>query len=52
MTDAARSDDAEATLDPRPTLDAAVRRRRADQAFFIRLGRAIAQHEELLARLN
>ncbi|HEY1830469.1 MAG TPA: hypothetical protein VGG38_09515 [Acidimicrobiales bacterium] len=52
MTDAARSDDAEAAPDPRPTLDAAVRRRRADQAFFIRLGSAIAQHEKLLARLR
>jgi len=35
-----------------PSLDTAVRRRRTDQAFFIRLGQAIAQHEHILERLS
>jgi hypothetical protein len=40
-----------ATDPPPPSLDTAVRRRRRDQAFFIRLGRAIQQHEKVLQRL-
>jgi hypothetical protein len=35
-----------------PSLDTAVRRRRADQAFFLRLGRAIAQNEQVIQRLS
>ncbi len=35
-----------------PSLDTAVRRRRADQAFFLRLGRAIAQNERVIQRLS
>jgi hypothetical protein len=36
----------------RPTLDSAVRRRRADRAFFFRLAGAIRQHERALQRLK
>jgi hypothetical protein len=35
-----------------PSLDTAVRRRRTDQAFFLRLGRAIAQNERVIQRLS
>jgi hypothetical protein len=46
--------DSDATTDaaPRPTLDTAVRRRRADEAFFIRISRAMQQHEQALERLK
>ncbi|MGD0748865.1 MAG: hypothetical protein ACLQRH_06900 [Acidimicrobiales bacterium] len=37
---------------PRPTLDSAVRLRRADRAFFLRLAGAIRQHERALQRLK
>jgi hypothetical protein len=33
-------------------LDTAVRRRRADEAFFLRIGRAIAQNVRAVERLN
>jgi hypothetical protein len=36
----------------RPTLNAAVRRRRADRAFYIRLAGAIRQNEHALERLK
>ena len=36
----------------RPTLDASVRRRRADRAFYIRLAGAIRQNERALQRLK
>jgi hypothetical protein len=36
----------------RPTLNAAVRRRRADRAFYIRLAGAIRQNERALERLK
>jgi len=36
----------------RPTLDASVRRRRADRAFYIRLAGAIRQNEGALERLQ
>ena len=36
----------------RPTLDASVRRRRADRAFYIRLAGAIRQNERALERLQ
>ena len=36
----------------RPTLDAAVRRRRADRAFYLRLAGAIRQQERALERLK
>lgn len=36
----------------RPTLDAAVRQRRTDEAFFIRISRAIRQNERALERLS
>jgi hypothetical protein len=48
VTDAdTKSDDA-----PRPTLDIAVRRRRADQEFFIRISKAIQQNQPALERLS
>ncbi len=37
---------------PRPTLNSAVRRRRADRAFFLRLAGAIRQNERALQRLK
>jgi hypothetical protein len=37
---------------PRPTLNAAVRRRRADRAFYIRIAGAIRQNERALERLK
>ena len=40
------------TTASRPTLDTAVRRRRADQAFFIRLSQAIGQNQRALERLG
>ena len=36
----------------RPTLNAAVRRRRADRAFYLRLAGAIRQQERALERLK
>ena len=36
----------------RPTLNSAVRRRRADRAFYIRLAGAIRQNERALERLK
>ena len=36
----------------RPTLNAAVRRRRTDRAFYIRLAGAISQNERALERLK
>jgi hypothetical protein len=36
----------------RPTLNSAVRRRRADRAFFLRLAGAIRQNERALDRLK
>ncbi len=36
----------------RPTLNASVRRRRADRAFFIRLAGAIRQNERAIERLK
>jgi hypothetical protein len=36
----------------RPTLNTAVRRRRADRAFYLRLAGAIRQHERALERLK
>lgn len=36
----------------RPTLNASVRRRRADRAFYIRLAGAIRQNERALERLK
>jgi hypothetical protein len=36
----------------RPTLNTAVRRRRADRAFSLRLAAAIRQHERALERLR
>ncbi len=36
----------------RPTLDSAVRRRRADRAFYLRLAGAIRQNERALERLQ
>ena len=36
----------------RPTLNTAVRRRRADRAFYLRLVGAIRQHERALERLK
>jgi hypothetical protein len=36
---------------PRPTLNSAVRRRRADRAFYLRLAGAIRQNERALQRL-
>ncbi len=36
----------------RPTLNSAVRRRRADRAFYIRLAGAIRQNERALRRLK
>jgi hypothetical protein len=54
VTDAAAAHtDAETTDRPpvRPTLTAAVRRRRADQAFFLRLAGTIAQNQQALDRL-
>jgi hypothetical protein len=36
----------------RPTLNSAVRRRRADRAFYIRLAGAIRQNERALQRLK
>jgi hypothetical protein len=36
----------------RPTLNTAVRRRRADRAFYVRLAGAIRQHERALERLK
>jgi hypothetical protein len=37
---------------PRPTLNAAVRRRRTDRAFYIRIAGAIRQNERALERLK
>jgi hypothetical protein len=50
--DAARSAGAGAREAPsRPTLTMAVRRRRADRAFYLRLAGAIRQNERALERL-
>jgi hypothetical protein len=38
--------------EPRPTLDTAVRRRRADQDFYLRLREAMAQNRRALERLG
>jgi hypothetical protein len=38
--------------EPRPTLTAAVRRRRGDQAFFLRIGDIIQQNHKALERLG
>jgi hypothetical protein len=37
---------------PASTLNAAVRRRRADQSFFVRISKAIAQNHRALERLS
>jgi hypothetical protein len=50
--DEAHSSAARADLPPAPTLDSAVRRRRADRAFYIRLAGAIRQNERALERLR
>jgi hypothetical protein len=42
----------EAAPPARPTLDAAVRKRRADRAFYIRLAGAIRQNQRALQRLQ
>jgi hypothetical protein len=44
--------DATTDADARPTLDTAVRRRRADEAFFIRISKAMQQNEQALERLK
>lgn len=41
-----------AEVKKRPTLNSAVRRRRADRAFYIRLAGAIRQNERALERLK
>jgi hypothetical protein len=43
---------ADAAPPKRPTLNAAVRRRRTDRAFYIRLAGAIRQNERALERLR
>jgi hypothetical protein len=53
--DGGRADEAPRVRDgeaPRPTLNAAVRRRRTDRAFYIRIAGAIRQNERALERLK
>jgi hypothetical protein len=42
----------EDTPTPPPSLDTAVRRRRADQSFFLRIAAAIQQNERAVERLS
>ncbi len=49
---AARQRAGEVTSRRRPTLNASVRRRRADRAFFIRLAGAIRQNQRAIERLK
>jgi hypothetical protein len=50
--DAPRADGAAREAPRRPTLNTAVRRRRADRAFYLRLAGAIRQNERALERLK
>jgi hypothetical protein len=50
--ESASSSRAEPRTPPRPTLNTAVRRRRADRAFYLRLAGAIRQNARALERLK
>ncbi len=52
MSKSANVDAGEPSPEPRPTLTAAVRRRRGDQTFFLRIGDIIQQNHKALERLG